>query len=75
MVEKYDLFSCLRLGGGSGVHTVDTLHQSQSEGSFLKETNVVWPKTWKLAQPCIKNSIAFFSAPSGLYFIIFYFRF
>ena len=43
----------------------DTLHQSQSEGSFLKETNVVWPKTWKLAQACIKNSIAFFSAPSG----------
>ncbi|VDI34390.1 Hypothetical predicted protein [Mytilus galloprovincialis] len=27
--------------------------------------NIAWPKTWKLAQPCIKDSIVMFSSPSG----------
>ncbi|XP_063433018.1 uncharacterized protein LOC134715069 [Mytilus trossulus] len=27
--------------------------------------SIAWPKTWKLAQPCIRDSIVMFSSPSG----------
>ncbi|XP_052099221.1 uncharacterized protein LOC127733848 [Mytilus californianus] len=45
-----------------GELTAESYAKAQSTETLER---VPWPKTWKLAQPCIRDSIVMFSSPSG----------